>query len=65
MQNVQLFQGPEDRERVEIFMNQVPEVLPKDTHNATLVSNVHPPDWQNPEPARKYNLVVIGAVRLG
>ncbi|MGE5254730.1 MAG: mercuric reductase [Planctomycetaceae bacterium] len=46
-------------------MNQVPEVLPKDSHNATLVSNVHPPDWQNPEPASRYNLVVIGAGTAG
>lgn len=46
-------------------MNQVPEVLPKDTHNATLVSNVHPPNWQNPEPAPRYNLVVIGAGTAG
>ena len=41
-------------------MNQVPEVLPKDAHNAALVSNVHPLDWQNPQPAPKYNLVGIG-----
>ena len=46
-------------------MNQIPEVLPKDTHNATLLSNVHPPDWQNPEPAPTYNLVVIGAGTAG
>ncbi len=46
-------------------MNQVPEVLPKDAHNAALVSNVHPPDWQNPEPAPRYNLVVIGAGTAG
>jgi pyruvate/2-oxoglutarate dehydrogenase complex dihydrolipoamide dehydrogenase (E3) component len=46
-------------------MNQIPEVLPKDTHNAALVANVHPPDWQNPEPACRYNLVVIGAGTAG
>jgi pyruvate/2-oxoglutarate dehydrogenase complex dihydrolipoamide dehydrogenase (E3) component len=46
-------------------MNSVPEVLPQDTHNATLLANVHPPDWQNPEPAPKYNLVVIGAGTAG
>ena len=46
-------------------MNQVREVLPKDTHNTVLVSNVHPPDWQNPEPAPRYNLVVIGAGTAG
>jgi pyruvate/2-oxoglutarate dehydrogenase complex dihydrolipoamide dehydrogenase (E3) component len=36
-------------------------VQPYDEHNETLVSNVHPPDWLNPEPASSYNLVVIGA----
>ena len=46
-------------------MDQIPEVLPPDVHNATLVSNVHPPEWQNPEPARRYNLVVIGAGTAG
>ena len=46
-------------------MNQIPEVLPHDVHNATLVSNVRPPDWQNPEPAPRYNLVVIGAGTAG
>ncbi len=46
-------------------MHTVPEVLPKDKYNATLVSNVHPPDWVNPEPASRYNLVVIGAGTAG
>jgi pyruvate/2-oxoglutarate dehydrogenase complex dihydrolipoamide dehydrogenase (E3) component len=46
-------------------MNQAGEVLPKDSHNAALVANVHPPDWQNPEPAPRYNLVVIGAGTAG
>jgi pyruvate/2-oxoglutarate dehydrogenase complex dihydrolipoamide dehydrogenase (E3) component len=36
-----------------------------DTHNQTLVSNVHPPDWVNPKPAPRYNLVVIGAGTAG
>ncbi len=36
-------------------------VPPMDLHNRTLVSNVHPPDWGNPTPASRYNLVVIGA----
>jgi hypothetical protein len=29
------------------------------------VSNVHPPDWANPEPAERYNLVVLGAGTAG
>ncbi|MFQ5960338.1 MAG: mercuric reductase [Candidatus Methylomirabilales bacterium] len=46
-------------------MRQVPDVFPKDEHNAMLVSNVHPPDWKNPDPAPRYNLVVIGAGTAG
>lgn len=40
-------------------------VPPMDSHNQTLVSNVHPPDWVNPEPSPNYNLVVIGAGTAG
>src|SRR5438874_10749129 len=40
-------------------------ISPADAHNARLVSNVHPPDWQNPGPAPCYNLVVIGAGTAG
>lgn len=39
----------------------IPEIQPLDEHNKALLSNVHPPDWINPEPAPRYNLVVIGA----
>ncbi len=46
-------------------MNKVPEVLPHDAHNSTLISNVRPPDWRNPEPVPMYNLVVIGAGTAG
>ncbi len=46
-------------------MREVPEVLPKDAHNAELLANVHPADWENPEPAARYNLVVIGAGTAG
>jgi pyruvate/2-oxoglutarate dehydrogenase complex dihydrolipoamide dehydrogenase (E3) component/uncharacterized membrane protein YdjX (TVP38/TMEM64 family) len=41
------------------------EVLPRDEHNQKLVSNVHPPDWVNPTPEGRYNLVVIGAGTAG
>lgn len=41
------------------------ELLPYDDYNATLVANVHPTDWKNPEPAPRYNLVVIGAGTAG
>jgi hypothetical protein len=40
-------------------------VEPWDAHNRTLVANVHPEDWTNPEPAGRYNLVVIGAGTAG
>jgi pyruvate/2-oxoglutarate dehydrogenase complex dihydrolipoamide dehydrogenase (E3) component len=46
-------------------MQPIPVVLPLDVHNEALVSNVHPTDWQNPEPAPHYNLVVIGAGTAG
>jgi pyruvate/2-oxoglutarate dehydrogenase complex dihydrolipoamide dehydrogenase (E3) component len=49
----------------EIAMQPIPMVLPHDVHNEALVSNVHPTDWQNPEPAPRYNLVVIGAGTAG
>ncbi|MBI1955730.1 MAG: FAD-dependent oxidoreductase, partial [Acidobacteria bacterium] len=42
-----------------------PGIYPDDEHNRTLVSNVHPPDWKNPDPAPRYNLVVIGAGTAG
>jgi pyruvate/2-oxoglutarate dehydrogenase complex dihydrolipoamide dehydrogenase (E3) component len=40
-------------------------VLPDDAHNRALVANVHPPHWQNPTPAGRYNLVVLGAGTAG
>ena len=43
----------------------LPEVSPLDRHNAALVANVRPPDWVNPEPAPRYNLVVIGGGTAG
>src|SRR4030043_381278 len=46
-------------------MHAVPDIHPVDEYNQTLVQNVHPPDWQNPEPAPRYNLVVIGAGTAG
>src|SRR5688572_21541246 len=36
-----------------------------DEHNQALVANTHPPDWSNPEPASRYNLVVLGAGTAG
>jgi pyruvate/2-oxoglutarate dehydrogenase complex dihydrolipoamide dehydrogenase (E3) component len=46
-------------------MTPAPQVLPDDAYNRELVSRVHPPDWANPAPAPRYNLVVIGAGTAG
>ena len=40
-------------------------VQPMDEHNITLVNNVHPSNWVNPQPEGKYNIVVIGAGTAG
>lgn len=40
-------------------------LLPDDAHNRALVESVHPPDWVNPVPAERYNLVVVGAGTAG
>ncbi len=45
--------------------HELVQLLPKDEHNQTLEANVHPPDWSNPTPAGRYNLVVIGAGTAG
>src|SRR5207253_4942189 len=41
------------------------QVLPDEAYNHALVASVHPADWANPEPAPRYNLVVIGAGTAG
>ncbi len=47
-------------------MNSDPtRIEPWDEHNQELVANVHPPDWKNPAPDGRYNLVVIGAGAAG
>ena len=46
-------------------MEPQPRILPQDEHNRTLVENVHPSGWTNPEPTSCYNLVVIGAGTAG
>jgi pyruvate/2-oxoglutarate dehydrogenase complex dihydrolipoamide dehydrogenase (E3) component len=42
-------------------MTGAPHIQPFDQYNQQLLANVHPPSWVNPEPAPRYNLVVIGA----
>lgn len=36
-------------------------LIADDAHDQALRDQVHPPDWANPTPADRYNLVVIGA----
>jgi pyruvate/2-oxoglutarate dehydrogenase complex dihydrolipoamide dehydrogenase (E3) component len=38
---------------------------PDDRFNRTLMENVHPPAWRNPDPVDMYNLVIIGAGPAG
>lgn len=42
-----------------------PSLLSDDTHDRTLAQTVRPTSWKNPEPASRYNLVVIGAGTAG
>ncbi len=47
-------------------MNTAPvSLLPDDAFNRQLAANVHPPEWENPTPDGRYNLVVIGAGTAG
>jgi pyruvate/2-oxoglutarate dehydrogenase complex dihydrolipoamide dehydrogenase (E3) component len=39
--------------------------VPEDEHERERLSNVHPPQWQNPKPAGRYSLVIIGAGTAG
>ncbi len=46
-------------------MSDLIQLQPYDQHNQSLESNVHPPDWTNPEPKGRYNLVVVGGGTAG
>ncbi|MCA9052324.1 MAG: mercuric reductase [Planctomycetaceae bacterium] len=43
----------------------LPQLVPHDAHNRALVDLVRPPDWVNPRPADRYDLVVIGGGTAG
>ncbi|MGH8275904.1 MAG: FAD-containing oxidoreductase, partial [Steroidobacteraceae bacterium] len=43
----------------------MPQTGPADAFNRDLVRNVHPLDWVNPQPRKRYNLAVIGAGTAG
>lgn len=46
-------------------MTKTIQIDPPDEYNQQLVNRVHPPDWSNPQPDGRYNLVVIGAGTAG
>src|SRR5437867_4587611 len=53
------------RVRKEHPMTETVQLGPPDRYTEALLHNVHPPDWVNPEPPPRYNLVVIGAGTAG
>ena len=51
-------------------MNGAPQIScaelgPMDQHNTELLANTHPPDFKNPAPSGRYNMVVVGAGTAG
>lgn len=52
-------------ENVTYFQGYRPAETAAGAANQRLIANVHPPDWQNPKPAGKYNLVVVGGGSAG
>ncbi len=46
-------------------MSELVQLRPRDQYNRELEANVRPPDWVNPTPSGRYNLVVIGAGTAG
>ncbi len=45
-------------------MKQI-ELHPNDEYNQSLVAHTHPPDWNNPEPAPRYTVLVVGGGPAG
>jgi pyruvate/2-oxoglutarate dehydrogenase complex dihydrolipoamide dehydrogenase (E3) component len=46
-------------------MPELPAVEPRDEANRTLLENVHPSGWINPQPRGRFNLVVVGGGTAG
>lgn len=46
-------------------MTSLPQLQPQEEYNRQLEQNVRPPDWVNPEPSGRYNIVVIGGGTAG
>ena len=51
-------------QNIEVENNSV-SMQPFDEYNRALLANVRPADWRNPTPAKRYNMVVIGAGTAG
>ncbi len=49
----------------EQLLRQIPELAPLEQANLDWLRHVRPPGWRNPDPAPRYNLVVIGAGTAG
>jgi pyruvate/2-oxoglutarate dehydrogenase complex dihydrolipoamide dehydrogenase (E3) component len=46
-------------------IDAAPRLLPDDVHNRALLDHVHPPTWENPVAADRYQLVVVGGGTAG
>ena len=46
-------------------MSEALELTPRDAWNHALLESAHPPGWQNPQPAARYDLVVLGGGTAG
>ncbi|MCZ6735147.1 MAG: mercuric reductase [Planctomycetota bacterium] len=51
--------------RFNAIVEQLAQARPLDEHNKALIENVRPPDWVNPKPVGRYNMVVVGAGTAG
>ncbi len=49
----------------ETLATSLQSTIPTDSYDLQLINNVRPPEWRNPEPAARYNLVVIGGGTAG
>ena len=41
------------------------DIAPLDEHNCRLVEHAHPPQWRNPTPSGRYNLIAVGGGTAG
>ena len=46
-------------------LNDPSSTAPNDAYERERLDNVHPAEWRNPQPAGRYNLVVVGAGTAG